>query len=387
MFHAFIIILLTAAAFFIIVPISVLFHELGHAIAVILLTRKKVFIYIGSFGDPDKSLNVKLGLFDFWVTHNPLLWKRGLCVPSAKGISINRRIIFTVCGPLASLVLGILACYFIFQEKGRELIILFLTALSATTIISFLNSIIPDIKPKQLHNGKAVYNDGGQIKRLLRLKKFPSEYLKAVALHDKKEFEAASVLFDDAIKKMEHEDIFRFAFGSNIMAKKYSRASEIYEKLKLAAKLTSDDYCNHGMLKGYQNLKEESLQSFHQSLALNPNNYFSLNNRGYFLNTWQQYNDALADLDKAILLKPGLYYAYCNRGFSKIKSGAEDDGLADIYHSLTIEPNNSYAYYNFGFYYVDKGNKAEALRCCAKAKELDKNTHLLDDLVERANAL
>jgi len=45
-------------------PLTVIFHELGHAIPAILLTKEKVTVYIGSYGDPKKSLRIKIGLLD-----------------------------------------------------------------------------------------------------------------------------------------------------------------------------------------------------------------------------------------------------------------------------------------------------------------------------------
>jgi hypothetical protein len=67
-------------------PVTVLLHELGHAIPAILLTRQKVTIYIGSHGDPKKSLKFKLGLLEGYFRYNPFDWNRGLCVPSARSI-------------------------------------------------------------------------------------------------------------------------------------------------------------------------------------------------------------------------------------------------------------------------------------------------------------
>lgn len=38
----------------------IILHELGHALPAILLTKEKVSIYIGSYGDQKKSINFKL---------------------------------------------------------------------------------------------------------------------------------------------------------------------------------------------------------------------------------------------------------------------------------------------------------------------------------------
>ncbi|SEO00261.1 hypothetical protein SAMN05216436_12835 [bacterium A37T11] len=60
--------------------LTVVIHELGHAVPAIFLTKEKVAIYIGSFGDPNKSLHVNIGLLEVWFKYSPFLWGRGLCV-------------------------------------------------------------------------------------------------------------------------------------------------------------------------------------------------------------------------------------------------------------------------------------------------------------------
>lgn len=95
-------------------PFTVLFHELGHAIPVILLTKQKATIYIGSYGDPKSSIKINFGLLTIYFRYNPLAWRLGLCVPSAKSVSINRQIVYTLAGPIASLIIATIVCYFTF---------------------------------------------------------------------------------------------------------------------------------------------------------------------------------------------------------------------------------------------------------------------------------
>ncbi len=54
---------------FVLSPLVTLLHELGHAIPALLVTRKKVTIYIGSYGDPQKSLCFRVGLLEFYVRY------------------------------------------------------------------------------------------------------------------------------------------------------------------------------------------------------------------------------------------------------------------------------------------------------------------------------
>src|SRR5579859_2563186 len=87
-------------------PFTVLFHELGHAIPAILLSKEKVTIYVGSYGDPAKSFRVNIGLLEVWFRYNPFKWRSGLTIPSAKGISLDKKIIYTLMGPVASFAIA-----------------------------------------------------------------------------------------------------------------------------------------------------------------------------------------------------------------------------------------------------------------------------------------
>ncbi|MBK8341854.1 MAG: M50 family metallopeptidase [Bacteroidetes bacterium] len=50
-----VILLFFALLVFITRTFTVLFHELGHAIPAILMSKKAVTIYIGSYGDPKRA--------------------------------------------------------------------------------------------------------------------------------------------------------------------------------------------------------------------------------------------------------------------------------------------------------------------------------------------
>jgi hypothetical protein len=60
-------------------PFTVLFHELGYAIPIILMTREDATIYVGSYGDKRHSINLCLGSLNIWIRYNPFGWRGGLC--------------------------------------------------------------------------------------------------------------------------------------------------------------------------------------------------------------------------------------------------------------------------------------------------------------------
>ena len=92
--------ILVAFTFF----ITILLHELGHAIPALLLTREDVVIYIGSLGNPYKCFKVSISQLTIYCKYNPLLWYKGCCVSFDYDLTINQRLLLVAGGPIASLV-------------------------------------------------------------------------------------------------------------------------------------------------------------------------------------------------------------------------------------------------------------------------------------------
>ena len=364
-------------------PFTTLFHELGHALPAVFLTKKKVSVYIGSYGDPHKSVKLNLGKITIWFRYNPFYWRGGLCVPSATNISLNKQIVYTICGPLASLLVAVGCSYFAFAFDSHGAVKLITIIFLASATLDLFINLIPGNIPAKLYDGKIAYNDGYRLKVLLGYRKFPKEYARAIKLYDKKDSNRAADLFDDFLKKsLEHEDIYRLAIASNISAMRYKKALEYHNILKEKYELTSDDYGNLGLTMGYLHMQIESLEAFETSLKLNPENYYTLNNRGYLLNIWNRFLESIPDFDKAILIKADFAYAFNNRGLAKIKTGDAVNGLLDIQTSLEIDPGNAYAFRNLGIFHLEKKDTTTALQYFLKAKKMNRNTPLIDELIK-----
>jgi tetratricopeptide (TPR) repeat protein len=368
-------------------PLSILCHELGHAIPTLLLTRQKVTVYLGSYGDPTKSLKLPIGKLEIWFRYNVLSWKGGLCVPSAQVISIKKQIIYVACGPLASLVLAAIVGLYVFSFHDYDPFKLFLLIFMCSAAFDFLFNIIPRHAPIRLNNGTITYNDGHKLRRLIRYQRLPPAYLQAFDLFNNNQFRQAAPLFETILyKAIEDEYIYRLAIASNLWIGQYSKALALSELLEKKYTLDSNDYCNIGLAKGHMGLKEEGLKAFNTSLALNPGNYYTLDNKAYLLITLDKSQEALAYAEKAIALNPDYAYHYSTRGLAYIQLGHKEAGLSDLHRSLELELNHSYGFRNLGIYHLKEGNKQEALQYLLKAKESNPDTHLLDELIEKASA-
>jgi tetratricopeptide (TPR) repeat protein len=359
----------------------VLFHELGHAIPVILLTKQKATVYIGSHGDPKRSIKINFGVLAIFFRYNPFAWRLGLCVPSAKSVSINKQIVYTLAGPIASLIIATLACYFTFAYDLHGFLKLFLIVFLGSAFLDLLVNLIPNETPIKLYDGSITYSDGYSLRQLFYYRRLPKEYSEAADLYNEQKFADAAVLFEKILTDIKDENIYRLAISSYLQDKNYEKAKTLSEAFASTGKMNSDDLSNIALSYSQLGFHDEALKLYDNSLQLNPDNKYSLNNKGYTLNLMDKFEEAISLFDKAIELDKDFAYSYNNRGLAKIKLGWTEEGLEDINRSFELEPNNSYGYRNLGIYHFDKGEFDEAIRLFTKAKELDSSTHMIDELL------
>lgn len=362
--------------------LTLILHELGHAIPAIILTKQKVSIYIGSYGNPKKSINFKIGLLDVWLSYEMLSWKNGLCVPSAENISINRQIVYVLSGPISSSIFATLFLYFIILKELSDSYLHFGIIFLTIAIIDLFGNLIPDKKPIELFDGTITYNDGYTLSKLFKYRKFPKQYATAIDLFNKKEYLKSINHLDYFLKlKLKDENIYRLNISANMQIKNFERAKTLFDECEKEFKLTSDDYSNAGLIYSKLNLNEKSLDFYDKSLELNIKNVYSLNNKGFALTLLERYLEAIPLFDKAIEIDEQFAYSYNNRGLSKIKTGKVSEGLIDIKKSIKLDVNNSYSYRNLGIYHFDIGEIDKARELFLKSKKLDNETNMIDELI------
>ncbi len=383
-----ILLILVVLSLVIIRPFTVLIHELGHGIPALLLTDDKVTLYIGSYGEYKNSLHFDIGRLEFFFKYNPLLWKLGLCVHNTRDLTLNQHILITLFGPLSSLLLGSLFFYLALTTDLHGSIKIISVVFLASSMFDFFLNIIPSEQPIRLHGGKIAYNDGQQLKQLVKLKKLSPEYGIAIEYYNNENYSNAAKEFHSIIYSGQENDmVYRLAISSYLQCKDYKIALSLHYKFDKQFNLDSNDYANSGLLKSRLGKYLESLNDYQKSLNLNPHNKYALNNRGYTYNILQQYENAIVDFNRAIKIDTKFAYSYNNRGLSKIKLKQEKEGLKDIQTSMEIDKENSYAYRNLGIYQFDKGNLQKALELFKKSYMLDEDTDLINELINKTEQL
>lgn len=363
-------------------PFTALFHELGHALTALLLTRQKVTVYVGSYGDQSKGLRVRSGLLEIWFTNNFFSWQSGLCVFSARDLSVSRQLLIVLAGPVASTLIGLSACYLTFTLELHGAVKLIFLVFLGCALLDLVVNLVPRSAPILLQDGSIAYNDGYRLKQLLLGRRLPEAYDTAVDAYNQGAYAAALKLFTGMLQQgLQDEQAYRAAVSCCLQLGDYGAARELLAQFSACYELDSNDYGNAGLVYSQLGLHEEGLPYYENSLRLDPSNMYTLHNMAYTLQLLGRYREAIQLFDRAIEVEASFAYAYSNRGLAKLKSGREEEGLCDIRRSFELEAEHAYGYRNLGIYHLDRREYADALQQFRKAKQSDPATHLIDALL------
>ena len=367
--------------------ITVLLHELGHAIPALIFTKEKVTVFLGSYGDIKKSKHLPLNKrSSIYFKLNPLKWRGGMIQHGSNNLSVLKNLIILFTGPLFSLFIAIVALWLVFSFDLNG----FLKLLSIIFLFSALfdlRNIYPNEKPILLINGSYTYNDGYQVREVFKFRKNSKILFSAYEFCDRKNYAGAIKLFRTLNPTFIDKNIFTFILTIYCNCKDYNGGKEFYKLIldqQNRQSPDSDNFSNIAIIESNLNNNELAMSFYNKSLELDGYNIYSLSNRGYTYNLFEKYDEAIKDFDKAIKIDPNFSYAFANRGYSKIKLNLFEEALADINKAITINNKDSYAFRNLGLYYLQNGNYKDAIKNLQIAFELDPATHMIDEYIEIA---
>lgn len=368
--------------------LTTVIHELGHAIPALLLTKEKVSVYMGSHGNPEKSMQFQIGRLECFFKFNLFYWRGGLCVMHAKEISARTSFIVTIFGPLLSLIVAGITILVMYYNDFNDVTTLILFALTFSCILDFLNNIFPNRDTIQLHDGTITNNDGMQLLMLLKHKKAYRKFQLGSYFLENFEFPEAADTFEEALKYEDNQEVyFRLAIYANLMANNYEKARILQERFtkKFKDLFDANDYGNAGMIYSHFEEYENAIDLYTKALQIDENHLTVLNNRGYVYGLIGKHSEAIEDLDKVIALDENFAFGWNNRGFSKLKLGQLEDGLKDIQKSLKLDTLNGYAYRNIGLYHFYKKDYIKALEFYENALKIDSTVYNIQEYIDEVN--
>lgn len=363
-----IILLALYIAIYITAPLLTFFHELGHAVAFLILTNSnKIDLYIGSYGDNPSKLNFNLGRLYFHVNPALSIKTEGMCSSEKMANNYSRAIIILLAGPLFAVILSCILGFFIFNGELHGAIKFYFFSLILCAIIRLGVDLVP--RTMKEHN---LYNDGKLISFTYRIRHVFADYLLARQHLLKGDNDEGIIKLKALITIFPYEEILiRPLIVPLILTKQFDEARAQLLKLKSFTEFTIDDYTCMGYLQILSDQNREAEASFNCALKMNTNHPIALNNLGYVLVLLGNYEEAKRYLEKAIKLNPNLAEAYNNLGQLKLLSNLLEEGKTLVEKSISLNPENADTYKNLGIYYSKVNNIELARFNYDKALKLD----------------
>jgi hypothetical protein len=356
------------AALFITSPVITIFHELGHAIAYLVLTKPdKIDVFIGSYGNTNTKFNFKVGKLHFYIKQSFPFTMGGLCRSHKEENNYLNKIIILLAGPFFSFIVACLIGIIIFNTDIHGAVKLFCFAL---IICSFI-SLFSNLKPKIIKRG-TLENDGKQLQFTWKIRNVFSEYVSANRALLKCEYDVANEAFSKLIVEFPNEVNFLRPFILSLLhVKNFDEARKHLLILEENNDLITIDYLNWGYLQSILEEHDLAIVNYRKALNIEEENLYGLNNLGYELILKGENREARELLEKAIKIDPLFAHSYNNLGYLMITLGDLNNGKQNIEKSLELEPNNAYAFKHLGIYYLKLLDKRNAVANFEKALELD----------------
>ena len=361
-------------------PITVLVHELGHAIPSLFFTKEKVTIYVGSHGDINKSLFFNIGRLQGVLSYDIFQAQMGLCTHSPT-TSIKQTLWIILGGPLASLLFGFLLIGFVNFFEFPPLLNFIMYLLLVSSIFDFFTNMIPSKNPSYLFDGTPVYNDGNSFFKLLKESKYPPTYFKAINLFQNGKLKRAihnlhKVLEEGVDDKLIYNHLVKIYFQDQ----QYEKTLNIFNEMLTKFKLDTEEY--HILAKTYWELEnyERVILACNKVLNQNITPHASYTNPQTILLRGKAYlkinkiDDALKDFNRAIIEENGFtHLGYSYRALVKIKATQYLEAKMDLDTALSISPNHPYVIFHLGIYFYKKQDFNKAMELFQRARNMDDN--------------
>jgi tetratricopeptide (TPR) repeat protein len=364
-------------ALFVTSPLITIFHEMGHALAYLILTKPdKLDIYIGSYGEIEKAWNFKIGKFAFHVKYAfPFIRGGGLCQCDKTETNYIKKIIILFAGPLFTVFMAAIIGFVVFSTNIHGSIKLYCFAL----IIFSISSLVANLKPRTIKRGKYgadLDNDGKQLAFVIKLKRLYTDYMAAYEFIGKGDMELAITKLRFILEKIPFDEtILRLLVDSYRQIRHHREAAFYLSKLEENFEFTTNDILLKACLQSLTGNHNESIPNYREVLAYDNDNLIALNNLGYELTEHGEYQEAEQLLKKAIAINPKFDSAYSTLGYLKVLQGDWDAGKALIDESFELT-TDAYAYKALGVYYLKTGDIDNANASFDKALEMDNSIDL-----------
>jgi len=295
--------------------VTTFFHEMGHAIPALVFTRKKVEVFIGSYGEKATALNLNFGRLVFYFNKNIFDWQIGMCRHEGAPKSIWKNVLIIIGGPIASLMISIPLILNINSLEPNSFLLFISLVFIAAAVIDLMANLYPSSRVSQASGGQLAYSDGYLLKSIFVRAISPKDYFPL-----EKKFEAQSyksvigmaetILAENPKKRYAYD----FIIDSYKALSDPQKALDTYNSMSKHQKLSPEDYFDIGNLYNELGSYYEALRYYKKYHYFNYTDPNLLNEMGKVNSLLGNDEKAVKLFSAAILSTPNYYESYLNRG-------------------------------------------------------------------------
>ena len=359
------------------------FHEMGHAIPALIFTKKPVSVYVGSYGDISNTFRLRIRRLELFLKLNIMDWKIGMCHHEEVVSDTWKRVLITLGGPIASLVVSIPLMMHYKSIASSDFLSFVVIVFIGSACYDFLSNMLPIATPINMHDGAVAYCDGYMLLTMFR-RQFASEehLILSQKFHDEQYDEVITIGTDLITENPKKRFPYDFVIESLIMTKDFNGALGVYGVLKENMGLEKQDYYSIGKLYKDLGNYSEALKFLEQYRYTNYTDSNVLGLIGSAQVELGNHQEAIQTLSNLLELNPSDMEARCNRGLALIHLREYDHAIADLQVVKHHDPKNPNLYFNLGLIDERKGDYSSALNNYQQAKALDCTHHGLDYKIE-----
>lgn len=364
-------------------PLSVLIHEIGHAIPMLLFSNKSVLICVWNEEKSKKFLEFKINRLHFKLSQDALFVSGYAQMSEDINIAKWKNFIINLWGPLFSILICVFLFYASFYFNLHGFFKFLMVGFLIHSIIEIYFVFKYDI---YLMNEYYRFSDGANLFHDI-FKNFGSlEVNNSLYKYYSQDFEAAAKLMKPIIEN--GFDDFYF-FNAYLISLCYSNspseAFQIYSSSRNRYVFSPKEKSQFGallLIKGNKKGKELIIDAFQSD----PKDDTILANKAFLSLIEGNYTNAIGIFTYLLHSQTFKPYASSNLLLAKYKDKDESISLSNFDNCLLEFPLEAYAFRNKGIYLFENANYKDAVKCFRSAMKLDKNCYQVDAYLDNCLA-
>lgn len=364
-------------------PISVLFHEIGHAIPMLIFSKKSVLIFVGDKNNSKKFFEYKVGRLQFKLGYDSFLVSGFAQMTEHLQLPKWKLIIIDLWGPIFS---SILCAILFFSAFYLDLHGFFKFLIIGFLLHSFIELCFIFNYHIFLENQYYVFSDGANLYHRIFKKYGLTEINHALFMFYSQEYDSSAKLMEQIIADGFDESYFLHRYLISLCYNGSSSQSyEVYSSSNFKYIISPIDKSQFGatlLLNGNENGKHLILDAFQE----NPKDDTILANKAFLSLEEGNYTSA-KEIFTYLLHSPNFKsYAFANLTLARYLSKTENIGLSHFDKCVEEYPLEVYAYRNKGIYLYDKEDYKEAIKYFRSAIKKDKYCYQANEYFDRCLA-